>query len=224
MNTWENSSPRGQIRAVIRTICDSELFRTHGANAQKIKTPLEYAVSAIRALRSTTADGFYTADTDGYSLVTPLVRMGTMALFDRGDPDGFPETAPGWVSAGTLAERLRFVQTIVMPTGDSTRNDSIAGGNKSFIDPSALLRRKLAAGLWSDAAAVSQYFVSTLYPGEGAGNLERYRTIAKNFLDTADDGVTASPFRLLTPGSAAHDQRLRGVVAMLMTLQRFQEQ
>lgn len=224
MLAWENASPRGQIRPVLATIFNSTLFRTHGASNHKVKTPLEFTVSALRALRVPGANGLFTADTDGYSLKTPLSRMGNMALFDRGDPDGYPETAPGWISAGTLAERLRWVQTAVLPMNDSSRADSISGGNKSFIDPSAVLRARLPSSQWSDAAAVADWFVSMLFPGEGHANLERYRAIAQAFLDTADDGVTSSPYRLLTLGSAAQDTRLRGMTAMLMTLQRFQEQ
>jgi uncharacterized protein (DUF1800 family) len=224
MLAWENSSPQGQMRPVLATLFNSALFRTHGASGHKVKTPLEFAVSALRALRVPGANGLFSSDTDGYSLKTPLSRMGGMALFDRGDPDGYPETAPGWISAGTLAERLRWIQAAVLPLNDSSRGDSISGGNKSFIDPSAFVRARLPASQWSDAAAIADGFVSTLFPGEGQANLERYRAIAREFLDTADDGVTASPFRLLTAGSAAHDTRIRGMTAMLMTLQRFQEQ
>ena len=34
-----------------------------------------------------------------------------MLLFDRQDPNGYPEDAPGWISGGTLAERIRWIQT-----------------------------------------------------------------------------------------------------------------
>ncbi|MEP6664369.1 MAG: DUF1800 family protein [Verrucomicrobiota bacterium] len=47
MTTWENSSPKGQLRPVLVTIFNSELFRSHGGSMQKVKTPLEYTVSAI---------------------------------------------------------------------------------------------------------------------------------------------------------------------------------
>ena len=224
MLTWESSTPRGQIRPLLATIFNSALFRSHGASNHKVKTPLEYAVSAIRALRVPAANGQFTADTDGYSLKTPMARMGTMALFDRGDPDGYPETAPGWISAGTLAERLRFVQTIVLPMSDSSRGDGISGGNKSYVDPTGLIRQRLPSAQWADAPAVAGYLVSVLFPAEGSANLQAYRTGAESFLNTADDGVTSSPFRLLTPGTTAHDNRIRGMAAMLLTLQRFQEQ
>ncbi len=224
MLAWESSSPRGQLRPVLATIFNSSLFRSHAAASHKVKTPLEFAVSTLRALRTPAAQNLFTADSDGFSLKTPLARMGNMALFDREDPDGYPETAPGWISAGTLAERLRFVQTLVLPLSDTSRNDSISGGNKSFIDPSAVMRQRLPAPAWTDAPSVAALFVSLLFPAEGPANLQSYQTLAEDFLNTADNGLTPSPFRLLTPGSAAADTRLRGLTAMLLTLPRFQEQ
>ena len=66
-------------------------------------------------------------------------------------------------------------------------------------------------------------FLGILYPSEGSANLKLYRDAGISFLNTADDGITASPF---STGLAAttYDTRVRGLVSMLMTLQRFQEQ
>lgn len=236
MLAWESSSPKGQIRPVLQTIFNSQLFRSQAAAQQKVKTPLEYCVSAIRALRTSTNGtdlaGSFSSDTDGYSLTGnsistlsyPLNRMGGMLLFDRNDPNGYPEDALGWISGGTLAERIRFVQSYLMGAGDSStsKNDSISGGNKSVADPVALLRLKLPAGSTNNAVAVANYFVDLLYPGEGKANLDLYRIAAINFLNTTDDGAFSSPFNL-TSGTT-YDTRVRGMVAMLMSFHRFNEQ
>ncbi|HEX5219643.1 MAG TPA: DUF1800 family protein [Verrucomicrobiae bacterium] len=215
MLAWENSTPKGNIRAVLSTIFNSDLFRSHTAHAQKVKTPLEFVASAVRALKSTGTNDAPTAFTDGFSFATPLGRMGGMNLFDRGDPDGYPETAPGWISAGTLVERIRFVQSFLNAgTGDDAGNHT--------CDPVGLLRKKLPSGSWTDANAIANYFVSLLYPAEGAANLTLYRNAAVNFLNTADNGTTASAFSSQSAGT--QDTRVRGMVAMLMTFQRFQEQ
>jgi hypothetical protein len=142
--------------------------------------------------------------------------MGGMNLFDRSDPDGYPETAPGWISAGTLVERIRFVQSFCNAgTGDDAGNHT--------CDPVNLLRSKLPSSSWTDANAVAGYFVNLLYPAEGAANLALYRNAAVNFLNTNDNGTPSSPvFGSLT--AANYDTRVRGMVAMLMTFQRFQEQ
>ena len=73
---------------------------------------------------------------------------------------------------------------------------------------------------------MADYFLGSLYPGEGKANLEVYRQAAINSLNTADTG-TPSPFSALTVSSiagSAYDTRLRGMVSMLMTSPRFQEQ
>ena len=221
MTAWENGSPKGQIRQVLAAIFNSELFRSHGGSLQKVKTPLEYTVSAIRALRSAKSDGTYTSDTDGV-ISTPLSRMGSMNLFDRAEPDGYPETAPGWISTGTLAERIRWVQGYLIAANQSGHSDA---GN-SVSDPVTLLRNKLPTTSWTNAPAVSDYFLSVLYPAEGKANLELYRSAAVSFLNTADNGTTSSLFNLLstTGNPSPYDTRLRGMVGMLMTLQRFHEQ
>jgi uncharacterized protein (DUF1800 family) len=215
MMAWETSNPKGQIRAVLNTIFNSELFRAHHGALQKVKTPLEFCVSAVRALRSVDAGGSSTVFVDGADFETPLNRMGNMSLFNRGDPDGYPEAGPAWISAGTLAERLRFVQALL----HTSTSPSDAGDNEA--DPLSLFRRK-RPGQETNDGAVADYFLGILFPGEGKANLDLYRRTAIRFLNTADDGVTSSLYSGLS--SANRDTRVRGMAAMLMTLQRFQEQ
>lgn len=220
MAAWDSHQPRGQLRKVLETILQSELFRTHGAAAQKAKTPLEFAVSAVRALRAPLPDGSFTATLDGASLPAALDRMGGMKLFDRGDPDGYPESASPWISAGTLAERLRYVQSYCLAPGANGRGDSGA----SACAPVTLLKQTLPAASWKDAGAVVDFFLGLVLPGEGRANLDLYRTELIRYLNTADDGVTASGFSGLADTSTAYDIRVRGMVAMLLSSPRFQEQ
>ena len=223
MLAWENGAPQGQIRSVLSVIFNSDLFRRHGGSMHKVKTPLEFVASSVRALRSGNADGTVTASTDGYAFKTPLDRMGSMALFDRAEPNGYPETAPGWISAGTLVERLRFNQSYCIASGGANRSD--AGNN--FCDPVALLKKRLSADAQGQgsAGAVADYFLSILYPGEGAGNLSLYRKAAVDFLNdgSLDSPVSSAAFSLSLT-TANYDTRVRGMVAMLLTMQRFQEQ
>ncbi len=217
MLAWENSTPKGNVRAVLNTIFNSDLFRSHTGNAQKVKTPLEFVASTVRALRGTNAGGGLTATADGYSFASPLNRMGGIDLFDRGAPDGYAEDASPWISAGTLVERIRHVQAFCNSgTGDD------AGNN--VCDPVGLLKARLPSGSWNDAAAVADYFLGILYPAEGAANLALYRQAAIDYLNTADNGTTASAFSAQGNTGTTYDTRVRGMVAMLMAQQRFQEQ
>jgi hypothetical protein len=220
MDAWENNTPKGQIRKVLEVIFNSDLFRSQNAVLNKVKTPLEFTVSAIRTLRSENGDGTATANTDGYSIKDPINRMGAMKLFDRAEPNGYPEDAAPWISAGTLAERLRWVQALLIAQGGNGHTDA---GN-SVSDPVALLKKKLPSTAWNDAGAVADYFLGIILPSEGKANLDIYRIAAINFLNVGDDGVTSSPFSALTNTTAAYDTRVRGMVAAIMTSQRFHEQ
>jgi uncharacterized protein (DUF1800 family) len=242
MLAWDAGGPdgrRGNIRSLLRTIFNSDLFRAN-ASRQKIKTPLEFVVSTLRATRANTnATGVvnatnFTARTDGYALVgsgattapssAPLTRMGNMLLFERDAPDGYPEAAAPWISAGTLAERLRFVQSVMIAAGQTGKSDA---GNNNTTDPVGLLRAKLPNTSWTNAPAVADYFIGIIFPSEGAANLNQYRTAAINFLNTTDDGLSSSAFSALTVSAVAgqpYDTRVRGMVSMLLTFQRFQEQ
>jgi uncharacterized protein (DUF1800 family) len=242
MLTWETNSPKGQIWKVLQTIINSALFRGHGASQQKVKTPIEFTVSAIRALRSSTNGSnlaaSFTAFTDGYSLAgsspdlalpAPLTRMG-MSLFDRDAPDGYAETAPPWVSTGSLAERLRFVQSFCIAPKQSghsdTPNSATNDASGCVSDIVGLLQAKTPSFAWTNPGAVADYFLGILFPGEGSANLALYRTLAINFLNTDETG-SASPLNTLTVSSnfgMPYDTRVRGMVAMLMTMPRFQEQ
>ena len=223
MLAWENSTPKGQIRPILHTIFNSELFRSHGGSLQKVKTPLEYVVSSVRALRSTNGSGGFTANTDGYALFNPMDRMGRMRLFDRAEPDGYPESAPGWISAGTLAERVRYVQSLLLHAADGRKSD---GGTANQTDPVALVRQNLPSGSWNNAGAVADYFLGVLYPAEGKANLDLYRRAAVYYLNRSENGLVDSPFASLSTGGtpSPYEIRLRAMVSMLMAMQRFQEQ
>jgi uncharacterized protein (DUF1800 family) len=251
MVAWDTAGPdgrKGNIRSVLRTIFNSQLFRNR-STLSKVKTPLEFAVSTIRALRANTnspaiTQGGFTARTDGYAIAgatgvtaapgaAPLTRMGNMLLFERDAPDGYPEVAAPWISAGTLAERLRFVQSVMIAHTNGVLTSNQTGktdaGLNNLTDPVGLLRAKLPSTSWTNAPAVVDYFIGLIFPGEGAANLNEYRTAAINFLNTSDNGLSSSPFNTASQtGSAstppAYENRVRGMVAMLLTFQRFQEQ
>jgi uncharacterized protein (DUF1800 family) len=248
MLTWETNSPKGQIWKVLKTITDSDLFRSQAGAQQKVKTPLEFSVSAIRALRSSTngsnLPGSFTAYTDGYNIASApyssgipiLQRAGGMLLFDREAPDGYPESGPPWISAGTLAERMRFIQSYTISQGQAghtgTSSSSVNdAGNNTVCDVVGLLRAKTPASTWTNAPAVADFFLGLLFPGEGAGNLAFYRQGAIDYLNDGSADTVAT-YRttsfagvpVSSTGGQPYDERLRGMVSFLMCTQRFQEQ
>ncbi|MSU59782.1 MAG: DUF1800 family protein [Pedosphaera sp.] len=244
MAAWEGSSPKGQLRPVLATIFNSSLFRSHGGNAQKVKTPLEFCVSAVRALRQSTngtgLHGSWASYTDGYGLTlssggaqtagkaSPLMRIGSMNLFNRDAPDGYPEAATSWVDAGGLVERARFISSLLKATGQTGKNDDNSFLNNNITLPVKLLQIRLPnAADQTNATKVADTFLPLLFPGEGRASLDAYRTVAVNSLNTDDTGTNSSPFASLTvssTGGSTYDTRVRGMLTTLMSLQRFQEQ
>ena len=120
---------------------------------------------------------------------------------------------------------MRFIQALLHPAAFPNISRPTDAGNSS-VNPVALLKLKLPDAQWNDAGAVADYFLGILFPGEGGANLDVYRTAAINYLNDgrADSPVNSTLFSGLANTSANYDARVRGMVAMLMTSPRFQEQ
>jgi uncharacterized protein (DUF1800 family) len=232
-NTPAGDGRKGNIRSVLTTIFNSALFRSHGASQQKVKTPLEFTVSAVRALRTVSTDTnswvSATCDSDGYGIsgtngnTYPLNRMGGMGLFNKPEPDGWSEFGRIWMNTANLCERMRFAQHLLMAGNNSLKtSDYGSAGSRNTSDPVKLLQAKLPGASWNNAAAVTDFFLGLLYPGEGAANLGRDREAAINYLNTDEAGTGSSPFSGLS--GTAYDGRVRSMVGFLMCLPRFQEQ
>jgi uncharacterized protein (DUF1800 family) len=85
----------GDIRAVVRTIVTSPEFFSPAARGAKVKTPLEFVASAVRASGATV--------TSARELARRVAAMG-MPLYQQQPPTGYKDTADAWVSTnGTLA-------------------------------------------------------------------------------------------------------------------------
>jgi hypothetical protein len=153
-----------------------------------------------------------------------LSRMGGMQLFNKIEPDGYSEFGRVWLSTANLAERLRFVQQLLMPSSSSLKtSDYGAPGTANTADPARLIQMRLPAAEWNHAAAVAGLFLDLLYPGEGAGNLGRDRQAAIDFLNANELGQPgASPFASLSGN--AYDGRVRSLAGFLLSLPLFHEQ
>jgi uncharacterized protein (DUF1800 family) len=90
---------RGEIRAVVETIVTSPEFRAPEARQAKVKTPLEFVVSAVRASGSDVEDG--------RALARRIADMG-MPLYLQQPPTGYKDTADAWVSTSGLLARMNF--------------------------------------------------------------------------------------------------------------------
>jgi uncharacterized protein (DUF1800 family) len=92
-------SSEGDIRKVVRTIVTSPEFLAEEVRGAKVKTPLEFVASALRAAAAEVSDA--------RTLTLRLADMG-MPLYLQQAPTGYKDTADAWVSASGLLARLNF--------------------------------------------------------------------------------------------------------------------
>ena len=89
----------GDIREVLKTMLRSPEFWSPEAYRAKVKTPLEFVVSAVRA---SDADV-----TDAMPLVRQLQNLG-MPLYGMQPPTGYSMKADAWVNSSALLGRMNF--------------------------------------------------------------------------------------------------------------------
>jgi uncharacterized protein (DUF1800 family) len=89
----------GDIREVLRTMLKAPEFWSHDTYRAKVKTPLEFVVSSIRA---TNAD-----IRNALPLIQTLNKMG-MPLYLQQPPTGYSMKADAWVNSAALLNRMNF--------------------------------------------------------------------------------------------------------------------
>jgi uncharacterized protein (DUF1800 family) len=119
----------GNLREVTRTILLSPEFLAAEAYHAKIKTPLEFVVSAVRA----TGSDIRTAT----PLVRALQQLG-MPLYQCQPPTGYKDTADAWVNTGALVNRMNFAVSLTsgqlrgLSIGDSSAVTALTLGSPEF--------------------------------------------------------------------------------------------
>lgn len=95
VRAWQQSD--GDIRTVMRAIVHSPDFWAMANTQSKTKTPLEFVVSAVRAVGG--------SPDATPRLAQQLQRLG-QPLFNLVTPNGYPETSAEWVNSGALLARM----------------------------------------------------------------------------------------------------------------------
>ena len=104
----------GDLREVMRTILTSPEFLAPETYRAKVKTPLEFVVSAARAVGADVQEAL--------PLVRQLQQLG-MPLYQCQPPTGYKDTADAWVNTGALVSRMNFALTLA---GNKLRGVSVA--------------------------------------------------------------------------------------------------
>jgi uncharacterized protein (DUF1800 family) len=140
VDAWHESD--GDIRAVLRAIFRSPDFWTPRALRAKVKTPLEFVVSAVRAVGAQ-------PDTS-LRLAQVVARLG-QPLYLHSAPTGYPETQADWVNSGALLQRMNFAVGLAAGRAPGATVDLDAlvptGETPALI---AALNERLLAGAMSE--------------------------------------------------------------------------
>jgi uncharacterized protein (DUF1800 family) len=102
----------GDIREVVRTIVTSREFFAPEAHRAKIKTPLEFVASAVRASGADLRNGM--------PLVQAMRQLG-MPVYMCQPPTGYADKAEAWVNTGALLNRMNFAVTLANGVGRGAR-------------------------------------------------------------------------------------------------------
>ena len=107
-------SSGGDIKAVLRTMFESPEFWAPAAERAKVKTPLEFVVSAVRASGATVNNSL--------GLVAALDKLG-MPLYGMQTPNGYSWMSEPWVSTGALVSRMNFALVLAGDKLPGVRTD-----------------------------------------------------------------------------------------------------
>jgi uncharacterized protein (DUF1800 family) len=120
----------GDIREVLKTMLQSPEFWAPEAYRAKVKTPLEFVVSAVRASGAEVSDAI--------PLARQLQTLG-MPLYGMQPPTGYSMKAETWVNSSALLGRMNFALALAAGKlkGIQVDSDRLADGSPG--DPQAAL-------------------------------------------------------------------------------------
>jgi uncharacterized protein (DUF1800 family) len=107
---------KGDIREVLTTLFRSPEFWADGTYRAKVKTPLEFVASAVRATGASVEDAM--------PLIRQLNNMG-MPLYGAQPPTGYSMKAQTWVSSSALLTRMNFALALTAGKLKGVKVDSI---------------------------------------------------------------------------------------------------
>ncbi len=128
----------GETREVLRALLLSPEFVA--PEHRKLKTPLEFVASALRATAG---------DTDGGGgVLFALRRLGEVPFLAR-TPAGYPDTLPDWIDPGAMLERIEVALALGSGRVPGTRLGSVFSEGVRGVAPELSLERRSALALAS---------------------------------------------------------------------------
>ncbi len=162
-DTWQRTG--GDLREVVRTMVDSPEFWDRQYRQSKYRTPFQYVAAAVRASG---------APVDTRVLLQALEKMGERP-YDNLTPDGYKNTADGWLNPSATEARLTFatalgigkleqIHIVDNPDGSNGRADT--PGKAVPLDP-----RHIEAAIDAGLSPATMQAVAEVPPGLQAAAL-----------------------------------------------------
>jgi uncharacterized protein (DUF1800 family) len=203
----------GDLREVIRAILTSSEFSSTSAFRSKVKSPLELAASAIRAL-----DG----DTNGAPPLHEWIRRMGEPLYQFAFPTGYGEDSVKWVNTGVFFNRINYAMALannqingtsydpqrLVATETIANTDSLTSQLSALIVHSELSpdsRRAVRAGLAEQSLPVTAMAAGASRPAINSG-----------------DRPEMVPARAAAPNMNPERLRIARLVGLLMGTAEFQ--
>jgi uncharacterized protein (DUF1800 family) len=136
---------KGDIREVLSTLFHSPEFWDDAAYRAKVKTPLEFVASALRATGAEVDDAM--------PLARQLNNMG-MPLYGAQPPTGYSMKADTWVSSSSLLNRMNFALALTAGKIRGVKVDvaQLAGGTPASPDAALEISTMEATLLTADVS------------------------------------------------------------------------
>jgi uncharacterized protein (DUF1800 family) len=162
----------GDIREVLTTMFHSPEFWAPESYRAKVKTPLEFVVSAVRSAGGEVSDAL--------PLARQLQDMG-MQLYGMQPPTGYSMKAETWVNSSALLGRMNFALTL---TAGRLKGVQIDSDHIFGTDPGSVHSAR-------DPQAILEALESRLLAGDVSR--ETHATIAAQVNDPKPGGSTSGP-------------------------------
>jgi uncharacterized protein (DUF1800 family) len=134
---------KGDIREVLLTLFHSPEFWSDTTYRAKVKTPLEFVASAVRATGADVEDAI--------PLMMRLNAMG-MPLYRSQPPTGYSMKADAWVNSSALLDRMNFALALTSGKVRGISIDTAQLAGSTPADPNAILTAMEAKLLCADVS------------------------------------------------------------------------
>ncbi|HVC47026.1 MAG TPA: DUF1800 domain-containing protein [Terracidiphilus sp.] len=162
-HTYHSSG--GDISAVLKTLFHSPEFWAASNEGAKVKTPLEFVVSAVRASG---------ADVQNLRPLANALRQMGMPLYGCVPPTGYSWEESAWVSTGALVDRMNFALALAanrlpgITTNWNSQGSAAADAPTPLLEEARIQAQLLPGGISpSTRAAVLQEFEKQYGPQAG---------------------------------------------------------